>query len=60
MLVLTRKVGECIWIGDVKVMIVLASGDKIRLGVEAPKEVPVHRGEIYDAIQAKRTSESES
>ena len=51
MLVLSRHRDESIMIGDdVVVTIVDIRGDKVRLGVEAPKEVPVHRREVYDAI----------
>ena len=52
MLVLSRKKNEVIHLGDnVKVVVVEIRGDKVRLGIEAPKEVPVHRGEVYRAIQ---------
>ena len=52
MLVLSRKKSEQILIGDnVVVTVVDIRGDKVRLGVECPKEVPVHRREVYDAIQ---------
>jgi len=52
MLVLSRKRDEQIVIGDnVKVTVVDIRGDKVRLGIEAPTDVPVHRQEVYDAIQ---------
>ena len=52
MLVLSRKRNESIVINDnVTVTIVDIRGDKVRVGIEAPKEIPVHRLEIYDAIQ---------
>lgn len=51
MLVLSRLVGESLRIGDIKVTIVKVAGDKVRLGVEAPVDVPVHREEVYDAIK---------
>lgn len=52
MLVLSRKVGERIVVGDnVTITVVDVRGDKIRLGIEAPKEIPVHRQEVYDAIK---------
>jgi len=54
MLVLSRKKDESIMIGDIKVVIVEIRGDKVRLGVEAPKEVPVHRREVYDAIEREK------
>ena len=51
MLVLSRLVGESLRIGDVKVTVVKVVGDKVRLGIDAPLDVPVHREEVYDAIQ---------
>jgi len=52
MLVLSRKEQEVIRIGDtVKVYVVSIRGDTVRLGVEAPKEVPVHRQEVYEHIE---------
>ena len=58
MLVLSRKKNESIVIDDnITVVVVEIRGDKVRLGIEAPKEVPVHRREVYDAI---KKSESES
>ena len=51
MLVLSRKKDECIVINnDITIVVVEIRGDKVRLGVEAPKEVPVHRREVYEAI----------
>jgi len=51
MLVLSRKRNETIVINDnVRVTIVDVKGDRVRVGIEAPKEVPVHRQEVYDAI----------
>lgn len=51
MLVLSRKKDECVVINnDIRIVVVEIRGDKVRLGVEAPKEVPVHRSEVYDAI----------
>lgn len=55
MLILTRRVGESITIGDnVLVTVVEVKGGKVRIGIEAPKEVPVHRVEIYEMIQANK------
>ncbi|MCA9150499.1 MAG: carbon storage regulator CsrA [Planctomycetales bacterium] len=52
MLVLSRKKNESIVINnEITVVVVEIRGDKVRLGVEAPKEVPVHRREVYDAIK---------
>ena len=52
MLVLSRQRDESIVIGDnVVITIVDIRGDKVRLGIEAPGEIPVHRQEVYEAIQ---------
>lgn len=52
MLVLERKRDEIIMIGDnISVVVVDIRGDKVRLGVEAPSEIPVHRREVFDAIK---------
>lgn len=57
MLVLTRKPGESIVINnDVVVMVVECSPSKVRLGVVAPEEVPVHRGEVQAEIDAQEVS----
>jgi carbon storage regulator len=59
MLVLTRKRNESIVINnDITVVVVEIRGDKVRLGVEAPKEVPVHRREVYDAIKRHHAVEA--
>jgi carbon storage regulator len=59
MLVLSRNRDEQIVIGDtIIVTIVDIRGDKVRLGVEAPKEVPVHRREVYEAIQRENQQRS--
>lgn len=51
MLVLTRHRDESILIGDnVKITVVDVMGDKVKLGIEAPREIPVHREEVYEAI----------
>ena len=55
MLVLSRQKDESIIIGDdVEVTIVDVRGDKVRLGITAPKEIPVHRREVYEAIQREK------
>ena len=52
MLVLSRHRDESIMIGDdVVITIVDIRGDKVRLGIDAPQNIPVHRQEVYDAIQ---------
>lgn len=55
MLVLTRQRSEEVVIGDdIVVKIVDVRGDKVRLGIECPVEIPVHRREIYEAIKRER------
>ena len=67
MLVLSRKKNESIVINDdITIVVVEIRGDKVRLGVEAPKEIPVHRREVYEAIRRneqardKPTSEADA
>jgi len=56
MLVLSRKKNESIIINDnITVTVIEIRGDKVRLGIEAPKDVTVHRREVYEAIQNSRT-----
>ena len=51
MLVLSRHKDEAVMVGDLtKVVVVDIRGDKVRLGIDAPQEIPVHRQEVYDAI----------
>lgn len=58
MLVLSRKKNERIIINnDIEILVVEIRGDKVRLGIEAPKEVPVHRREVYEAILRRRAEE---
>lgn len=57
MLVLTRKAGETIMIGDsVTVTVVSISGSQVKLGIDAPKEIAVHREEIYEKIQEEKVA----
>jgi carbon storage regulator len=56
MLVLTRRRGEAIMVGDdVKVVVLEVNGDQVRLGVEAPRAVSVHREEVFKEIQEQNT-----
>ena len=60
MLVLSRQKDESIMIGDdVEITIVDVRGDKVRLGITAPKHIPVHRREVYEAIQREKAKEKE-
>ncbi|MEN0110510.1 MAG: carbon storage regulator CsrA [Planctomycetota bacterium] len=60
MLVLSRQRDESIIIGDnVVVTVVDVRGDKVRLGIDAPVEIPVHRREVYEAIQRENRRASE-
>ena len=60
MLVLSRKKNESIVINDdITIVVVEIRGDKVRLGVEAPKEVPVHRREVFDAIHRSEAAAAE-
>jgi carbon storage regulator len=55
MLILTRRVGERVMIGnDVVVAVVGVKGQEVRIGVQAPKSVPVHREEVLDRIQQEQ------
>lgn len=60
MLVLSRQKDESIIIGDdVEITIVDVRGDKVRLGITAPKSIPVHRREVYEAIQREKREKQE-
>lgn len=59
MLVLSRHRDEAIIIGEnIKITIVDVRGGKVRLGIEAPKGIAVHREEVFDQIQAKKAAEA--
>ena len=57
MLILTRRIGETLMVGDdVKVTVLGVNGTQVRIGVAAPKNVEVHREEIYQRINAERSN----
>ncbi|AXH82369.1 TPA: carbon storage regulator CsrA [Haemophilus influenzae] len=61
MLILTRKVGESILIGDdISITVLSVRGNQVQLGVEAPKEVSVHREEIYQRIKQMKDEQLDS
>lgn len=61
MLILTRRVGETIMIGkDITVTVLGVNGTQVRVGINAPKHVAVHREEIYERIKAEAAAQSEA
>jgi carbon storage regulator len=58
MLVLTRKSNQSIMIGDeIEISVLSVMGDKVRIGIQAPRSIPVYRREVYVAIQREREDE---
>ena len=61
MLILTRRVGETLIIGDdVSITVLGVKGNQVRVGINAPKDVSVHREEIYERIQNEKTSDDDT
>lgn len=59
MLILTRRVGETVMIGeDVAITVLGVKGNQVRVGIKAPKETPVHREEIYERIRREHDGEA--
>lgn len=60
MLILTRRVNESLVVGDqVTVTVVAVKGNQVRIGIKAPKDVQVHREEVYDRIQQESMQQTE-
>ncbi len=58
MLILTRRAGETVMIGsDVTITVLGVKGNQVRIGINAPKDVAVHREEIFERIQSEKSSE---
>lgn len=60
MLVLSRKRDESVFVGDnIQITVVDIRGDKVRLGITAPGDIPVHRQEVYEVIQREKRRETD-
>ncbi len=61
MLILTRKVGESVLIGDgIKVSVLAVKGNQVRVGIDAPKDISVHREEVRERLEEGKASSAES
>jgi len=61
MLILTRRISESVIIGDdIKITVLGVKGGQVRLGIDAPKSISVHREEIYERIQKEKAGETSS
>jgi carbon storage regulator len=61
MLVFTRRSGESLVIGaDIRVTVLAVDRDQVRIGIQAPRQIPIHRSEVYEAIMAQNQAASQS
>jgi len=61
MLVLSRKINQSIMIGDgIRIVVVGVDRDQVKLGIEAPRDIPVHRSEVYEEIQRSNRSAADA